>query len=427
MVYTNGVVPWNSLDDNTRVPLASELQSGYPCGEADQELFNWTAGWPIGQIWNVLLSAGITPDATKLLQLSQAIQSGRLLYAVAGGTANALTATLAPVPASLVDGMMINVKVATTNTGAATLNVNALGASPILSLRGTPVAAGDLLAGTVVTLIRNGSNWCMVNVESSAYRRRLNADTTFYVATTGNDNNDGSVGSPWKTLTKASNYLQTQIDLNGFTVTINVANGTYTDPFQLAGYVPGQTGPTKIQVVGNVANPTLCFVNCATVSPFGASYGAAFQVKGFQVAASSIVAQNGSGLYASNGGTLSYESMAFNACVYAHVLAELGGYCVASGSNTINGNCSTHLFAKDSGTISITSRATTLSGGPTFNGAFASAESGTIEAAAASFSGAANGPRYYANANGVIKTNGGGANFFPGTAAGSTNAGGQYL
>lgn len=261
------------------------------------------------------------------------------------------------------------------------------------------------------------------------FRTRLQANTAFYVnGSTGNDTTgDGSSGTPWKTLTKAANYLQTQLDLNGFTVTINVANGTYTGAFTLAGFVPGQVGITSIQVVGNVASPTSCFVNSATISPFGASNGAAFQVKGFQVAGSSVVAQNGSGIYASSGGIISYESMAFNTCVFAHVFAENGGYCVASAANTINGNCSTHLYAKNGGTISIAARAHTLQGGPTFTGAFASAEVGIVEAAGATFSGSASGPRYFANLNGVIKTGGGGANFFPGNAAGSVNAGGQYV
>ncbi|MFK0339194.1 hypothetical protein ACIQT7_18150 [Agrobacterium deltaense] len=72
-VYTDGVVPWNSLDDNTRLPQASELEGGYPCGEADRELFNWTVGYPIGQIYNVLLGAGIVPDLSDLTQLKQAL------------------------------------------------------------------------------------------------------------------------------------------------------------------------------------------------------------------------------------------------------------------------------------------------------------------------------------------------------------------
>ena len=393
-----------------------------------------------GSVWSYLVPPdghGISlPDGrvyeriagTYVEKLALDAQSGKWGYAIAGGTANALTATLVPAPSSIPDGMTVNILLSATNTAAATLNLNGTGARAIVSRRGNALVQGDLPSGTMATFIALGGNWVYAPLEASSFRRRLNANTTLYVnAATGNDNNPGSAGAPWKTLSKAASYLQTALDLNGFVVTVSVADGTYTDAFQLAGYVPGQTDSTKVQVVGNEANPTACYVNCATVAPFGASNGAAFQVSGFQVAASSILAQSGSGLYASTGGLISYKNIAFNACVYAHVLAELGGYCVASGPNTINGNCSTHLFAKDSGTIAVAGRSTTLSGGPTFNGAFASAESGVIEAADATFTGGASGPRYYANANGVIKTNGGGGNFFPGSLAGSVNAGGQYL
>lgn len=73
--YTKGVVPWNSLDNNTRGPLASELENGYPCGEADQKLFNWAVGYPVGQIYNVLLDAGITPVFSDLTQLRVALDN----------------------------------------------------------------------------------------------------------------------------------------------------------------------------------------------------------------------------------------------------------------------------------------------------------------------------------------------------------------
>jgi hypothetical protein len=73
--YTKGSIPWNSLNDNTRGPLASELEGGYPCGEADQQLFNWTTGYPVGQIYNVILEAGLTPDFTDLTQLNGALSS----------------------------------------------------------------------------------------------------------------------------------------------------------------------------------------------------------------------------------------------------------------------------------------------------------------------------------------------------------------
>ncbi len=142
--YTDGVVPWNSLDNNTRAPLASELEGGYPCGEADQELFNWTAGWPIGNIWNMLLQSGITPDTNKLLDLARAIQTGKVNYAVAAGTANARAATLSPAPMSYIDGMSVILRIPATNTGAATLNLNGLGALPITLPDGTALTGGEI-------------------------------------------------------------------------------------------------------------------------------------------------------------------------------------------------------------------------------------------------------------------------------------------
>ncbi|MGV1985575.1 hypothetical protein ACQZ5N_03075 [Agrobacterium sp. 22-221-1] len=162
--YTDGVVPWNSLNDNTRAPLSSEMEGGYPCGEADQQLFNWTAGWPIGNIWNMILMSGITPDADKLLDLARAIQAGKVNYVDGAGTANALTVTLSPAPASLSPGLVIRVKPALTNTSKApTINVNGLGATPIVYADGAGVADGEMVAGRVVELVYDGTNFVISN------------------------------------------------------------------------------------------------------------------------------------------------------------------------------------------------------------------------------------------------------------------------
>ncbi|WP_107327508.1 hypothetical protein [Agrobacterium pusense] len=165
--YTDGVVPWNSLDDNTRAPLTSEFEGGYPCGEADQMLFNWTAGWPIGNIWNMLLESGITPDVDKLLDLARAIQTGKVNYATSAGTANALTAALSPVPQSITTGMVIRLKISTSNTDVATLNLNGLGAAPIQTKFGAPLARGALTAGSVATLIFDGAAWRIADLSLS--------------------------------------------------------------------------------------------------------------------------------------------------------------------------------------------------------------------------------------------------------------------
>lgn len=75
--WTNGAPVWNSLDDNTRAPLTSELESGYPCGEADQQLFNWTAGYSINNIAYAINNLGMTWDADDVSQLYKAIAAPR--------------------------------------------------------------------------------------------------------------------------------------------------------------------------------------------------------------------------------------------------------------------------------------------------------------------------------------------------------------
>ena len=95
----------------------------------------------------------VSPDV-----MAQAVQSGGFLYGAAGGTANALTVALTPAPAALVAGMEVLVNVASTNTGAATLNLNALGVKPIIST-GAAISGGTLRAGQIYAFVYDGTSW----------------------------------------------------------------------------------------------------------------------------------------------------------------------------------------------------------------------------------------------------------------------------
>lgn len=62
------------------------------------------------------------------------------------------------------------------------------------------------------------------------YREKLTADRTYYVRTDGSDSNDGltnTSGGAWATLTKAWKYICLNLDLQSFTVVIQIADGTY--------------------------------------------------------------------------------------------------------------------------------------------------------------------------------------------------------
>jgi hypothetical protein len=77
----------------------------------------------------------------------------------AGGTVNARTITSTPAPTARFPGLLFNFIVPAANTGAATLNDNALGAVAIQRPDGTALLPGDMMAGELVQVVWDGSAW----------------------------------------------------------------------------------------------------------------------------------------------------------------------------------------------------------------------------------------------------------------------------
>lgn len=91
-------------------------------------------------------------------------QSGKWTYVIAGGSDNALTAALVPSPPSLTAGMSIRIKASLSNTGAATLNLNGLGAKSIVRANGNPLKANDIVGGQVIDLSYDGDKFQVSNL-----------------------------------------------------------------------------------------------------------------------------------------------------------------------------------------------------------------------------------------------------------------------
>ncbi len=98
-----------------------------------------------------------TPSADNLYVTELGIQRNQEIYAADGGSNDTYVITLDPVPAGYVTGMVLNFKANTINTGAATLNVNTLGAKTIKKLNDQDLADGDIEAGQIVTVIYDGT------------------------------------------------------------------------------------------------------------------------------------------------------------------------------------------------------------------------------------------------------------------------------
>ncbi len=197
--------------------------------------------------WGAAISAGeITATMT-----TENLREGICQYAADGGGANAYAVTLAPVPTAYTAGMVVRTKIANTNTGASTLNVNALGVKTIKKVVAGAVAdlvARDLQAADLATLVYDGTYFIL-----TGHVRSWDFVATAQTVPVSNGHTDvahglGTIPTKWRVvlyppsstensyaaLTEVGiEYFQTGGGSNGFSVSadatnISIAAGTYT-------------------------------------------------------------------------------------------------------------------------------------------------------------------------------------------------------
>jgi len=91
-----------------------------------------------------------------------------------GATANDYTLTLSPVPAAYTSPMLASFKATHANTGAATLQIGALGTKPLIAVDGTALKSGDIENGGLVAVFYDGTSFFMISGNDRANR---NGDT----------------------------------------------------------------------------------------------------------------------------------------------------------------------------------------------------------------------------------------------------------
>lgn len=91
------------------------------------------------------------------------VQDGSVVTAADTGSADAYVITLTPAITAYATGQLFWVKVANTNTGASTLNVNGVGTKTVKKGGTTDVAAGDLEADKVYGFHYDGTNFQLVS------------------------------------------------------------------------------------------------------------------------------------------------------------------------------------------------------------------------------------------------------------------------
>jgi hypothetical protein len=371
------------------------------------------------------------------------VQDGTWVYAPDTGTASNLVVTLSPAPTAYVAGMGIVVKVANTNTGASVINVNGLGNVSIVHRDGSQLVAGELLVGGMIGLMYDGNHfqlaWAATSPGTGSTGSGLTASVTYYVnVNTGSDTNNGlSPGTAWQHIQYALNFVA-KINLNGYTVTINVADGNYSAEAPII--LPRINGVGTVMLLGDLTTPTNCIIASASGPAItNTSQGVSgYMIAGFQL--SSAANNNtlhwpGAGIWLSYGCSIQIYNMAFGSCVSYCLLAQGGDIQILgldapnqNGFIQIGGSCQGFACA-DGSTLAFDSPTITITASISVSTAFAVAtDGGFLRAASVTFNNASNvsGAKYSATLNGVINTYGGGTSLFPGSTAGGTATGGEY-
>lgn len=125
--------------------------------------------------------AGDGVAATDFASLGQA-QSAISSYAVDASGSGAYAVALSPVVAAYTPGLRVRFKAGTSNTGAATLNVNGLGAITIKRDKGVDLSDNNIISGQVVTVVYDGTNF---QLQSPSYATLSQNGAAIYAADSG--------------------------------------------------------------------------------------------------------------------------------------------------------------------------------------------------------------------------------------------------
>ena len=110
---------------------------------------------------NSLEAANGTLSTSNAVMSQTGYQRAQEIYAASSAGSDTYAITLSPVPAAYATGMVVNFEADVANTGAATLNVNTLGAITIKKNNDQDLDSNDIEAGQIVTVVYDGTNFQM--------------------------------------------------------------------------------------------------------------------------------------------------------------------------------------------------------------------------------------------------------------------------
>ena len=262
-------------------------------------------------------------------------------------------------------------------------------------------------------------------------RTILTASTTLYVNTTGSDSNNGlSLTTPFQTIQNALN-VASSFDNVIYNVTIQVSDGTYKENLTIK---PLLNPLGNLTLQGNQSNSSSVIIQSpGSGNTLAAYYGTSILLNNLYLSGSA----GGGNLI-----TLFYNAFAVPSnLVYGQVATGQAMVSVNRGG-TINFNATTctiiggpstassFIWSYLGGKTMFSGVGINFVGSSSYSTAFMDISQGAVVAGGTlrlTGSGAVTGKKFSITTNGVIDTGGLGVSYLPGSIAGTSGSGGQYV
>lgn len=188
---------------------------------------------PQRELVNLITASRLQPDETSVIQLLSAVRSQQMNYAIDDGAGSPNDISVAfnpPIADTMLPGMPLRIKSATTVTGSCTLTVDGI-THPLRHGNGTELVANDILASETFEVVWNNTYWAMTNYNGEG----------------------GGTGAVNNYVTK----IPYTVDV-GTTSNVVIANFTPTLPTP----VPGDA--IEVKLANNITGPATISINGGT-------------------------------------------------------------------------------------------------------------------------------------------------------------------
>lgn len=393
---------------------------------------------PQRELVNLIKESGQTPTNDDYKQVLKAIRSGKFsTFEDVSITPNVLNIQPLTVHTEPKRGLPFRIWPNTENTDACTLQVNGIAPAPLTRRDGSALQAKDIQPGIPIDVVYDGQVYRIAGLAPGEVTRVVNRPI-LWVRTDGLDSNKGqgnNANQAFRTIGAALQYGVQYLAYSGSLLTIALGNpGIYEAPGTQAIAGAAATllgGAGTIQILGDVTNQDGYIIQgsgfAGNQGIVHTSFGTTLTLKGL------TIANNGtaySSLVSSTGAAVYIENVTFagiNGTSGAHLKASDGGTIKVGPSCKVLASRGNMLAVDAGGGIVIQGASTiTLVGALSF-AIFAAAQStGRIIANSGFSGGTVTGQRYSVAYQAFIGVNGGGANFFPGSTAGTAASADQY-